>query len=65
MTSICKKRKPALPRRLGRVLGHAFLLSLPCFLINLAAQGCKEFRKEIETGWKYHIILKNIKGKDR
>lgn len=57
MTRICK--------RLRRVLRLSLLFSLPCFLINLAAQGYKEFRPEIEAGRKYRIIIRKLKGKDR
>lgn len=57
MTRICK--------RLRRVLRLSLLFSLPCFLIDLAAQGYKEFRPEIEAGRKYRIIIRKLKGKDR
>ncbi len=52
-------------KRTCRVLGLSLLLSLPCFLINLAVQGGKEFRQEIAASRKYRKILKKMKREDR
>ena len=65
MMNTCKPARPPLPRRLGRVLGRALLLSLPGFVISLAVQGGREFSKEIADHRKYRKIIKNMKREDR